>query len=133
MTTDDLGASVRLDHQLLAVEREHRVHCLLEVTAPKAPAAERRPLHIALVIDRSGSMAGDKLETAKVSAAYLARRLAPTDRLAVVTYDDEVRLELPLAEVGHDQQQLEQALHRIQPGDMTNLTQLNAPIGRPAH
>jgi hypothetical protein len=38
-----------------------------------------------------------------------------------VTYDDEVRLELPLAEVGHDQQQLEQALHRIQPGDMTNL------------
>jgi Ca-activated chloride channel homolog len=121
MNTDDLGASVRLDHQLLAVESEHRVHCLLELTAPKAAAAERRPLHLALVIDRSGSMAGDKLETAKASAAYLARRLAPTDRLAVVTYDDEVRLELPLTEVGHDQQ-LEQALHRIQPGGMTNLS-----------
>ncbi len=96
MTTDDLGASVRLDHQLLAVEHEHRVHCMLELTAPKAPSAERRPLHLALVIDRSGSMEGDKLETAKTCAAYLARRLAPTDQLSVVTYDDEVRLELPL-------------------------------------
>jgi Ca-activated chloride channel family protein len=67
-------------------------------------------------------MAGDKLETAKASAAYLARRLAPTDRLAVVTYEDDVRLELPLTEVGQDQQHLEQALHRIEPGGMTNLS-----------
>ena len=91
MTTDDLRASVRFDHQLLAVEREHRVHCMLELTAPKAPATERRPLHRALVIDRSGSMAGDKLEATKACAAYLARRLEPTDRPAVTTYDDEVR------------------------------------------
>jgi Ca-activated chloride channel family protein len=122
MTTDDLGASVHFDHQLLAVEREHRVHCMLELTAPKAPAAWRRPLHLALVIDRSGSMAGPKLEAAKACAAYLARRLAPTDELAVVTYDDEVRLELPLGRVGHGQLALEQALDRIQPGGSTNLS-----------
>lgn len=122
MTTDDLGASVRFDHQLLAVEREHRVHCMLELTAPEAPTTERRPLHIALVIDRSGSMAGPKLEVAKACAAYLARRLAPTDELAVITYDDEVRLELPLTAVGNDQLALEHALHRIEAGGMTNLS-----------
>jgi len=122
MTTHDLGAGVRLDHQLLAVEHEHRVHCMLELTAPKAPAAERRPLHLALVIDRSGSMGGDKLETAKTCAAYLARRLAPTDQLSVVTYDEEVRLELPLTPVAHDQLLLEHALARILPGGMTNLS-----------
>jgi len=122
MTIDDLSASVRFDHPLLAVEREHRVHCMLELTAPEAPATERRPLHLALVIDRSGSMAGDKLEATKACAAYLARRLGPTDELAVITYDDEVRLELPLGPVGHEQFALEHALHRIQPGGMTNLS-----------
>jgi Ca-activated chloride channel family protein len=123
MPADGLGASVRLDHQLLAVEREHRVHCLLELTAPPNPTdRQRRPLHLALVIDRSCSMGGDKLETAKACAAYLARRLAPTDRLAVVTYDDEVRLELPLTDVGHDQLRLERALQGIRPGGSTNLS-----------
>ena len=74
------------------------------------------------MIVRYGSMAGDKLEATKACAAYLARRLGPIDELAVITYDDEVRLELPLGPVGHEQLALEQALHRIQPGGMTNLS-----------
>ena len=43
MPADGLGASVRLDHQLLAVEREHRVHCLLELTAPPKGSGARVP------------------------------------------------------------------------------------------
>jgi hypothetical protein len=50
------------------------------------------------VIDRSGSMAGRKLEVTKACAAFLARRLAPTDRIALVTYDEDVRMLTPLAE-----------------------------------
>ena len=75
-----LGANLRIDHELLAVERDHRVHCMLELTAPPVPGTARPPLHLVLVLDRSGSMAGPKLETAKACAGYLARRLAPTDQ-----------------------------------------------------
>jgi len=39
----DLGAHVRFDHQLLAVERDHHVHCMLELTAPSAVASTTRP------------------------------------------------------------------------------------------
>jgi hypothetical protein len=50
-------ARVRLEHQLLAVESEHTVLAMLELTAPPAPdGTTRPPLHVALVIDRSGSM-----------------------------------------------------------------------------
>jgi len=119
----DLSAAVRFDHQLLAVEREYTVHCMLELTAPPAPVDQARlPLHLVLVIDRSGSMAGGKLTTAIEAAAYLARRLSPTDELAIVTYDDDVRLNVPLAPVGTTAAQLEYPLRGIYPGGMTNLS-----------
>lgn len=90
--------SARFEHSLLAVETEHDVHCMLEITSPPAPnSAARTPLDLALVIDRSGSMAGPKLDVTKECAAFLARRLSPTDRIALVTYDDEVQLVSPLA------------------------------------
>jgi len=75
---------VRLEHSLLAVEMEHTVHAMLDLVAPAAPPADRARVEVALVLDRSGSMAGPKLETAKESATYLIRRMGGGDRLALI-------------------------------------------------
>ena len=64
----DRGLRRRFDP---AVEREHSVHCMLELTAPKAPAAERRPLHLALVIDRSRARGGDEGPPLVISSLWL--------------------------------------------------------------
>jgi Ca-activated chloride channel family protein len=115
-----MKASVRLEHKFLAVESEHTVHAMLELTAPPAPeGASRPPLHLALVIDRSGSMAGPKLEVTKDCAAFLVRRLEPTDELAVIAYDESVDLLAPLAPVDHA---LTAAIYSIPPGGQTNLS-----------
>ena len=116
-----MDAKVKLEHSLLAVESEHEVHAMVEIAAPDAAGdAERPPLRIALVLDRSGSMAGPKLAVAKRCAAWLVSRLRPADELALVAYDDTVRLLSALAPV--QAARLHGALSRIGPGGQTNLS-----------
>ena len=115
-----MKAEVRLDHQLLAFEGEHDVYAMLEITVPKGSDTERAPLHLALVIDNSGSMADGRLDAAKEAAKYLARRLQPIDQLAVVTYNDRVKLVRSLAPV--DAAVFDAQIDAISAGGSTNLS-----------
>lgn len=116
-----MKARVRPEYHLLAVEQEHELHCMFElVVPPVAGEVARPPLHLALVVDRSGSMTGAKLDHARRCAAWLGERLRPTDELALIAYDDEVRLLLPRGPVGSAS--LAAALASVQPGGSTNLS-----------
>ena len=71
---------------------------LITVGCPERPAAisaQRPPLNLALVIDRSGSMAGSKLSHARKAARFLAGELTERDRLAIVTFDEDVTVLVP--------------------------------------
>src|SRR4051812_50022006 len=92
-----MDTTIRLDHNVISLESEHDVHVMLELSVPAGPEnAARPPLRLALVLDRSGSMSGPKLETAKRCAAWLASRLGSQDQLALIDFDDSVRLLTPL-------------------------------------
>jgi Ca-activated chloride channel family protein len=71
---------------------------VITVCSPEQPPAQQkqRPgLNLALVIDRSGSMAGTKLSYARKAARFLAGELTERDRLAIVTFDDGVDVLVP--------------------------------------
>lgn len=115
-----MDAKLRLDHSLVAIEADGVVHGLLELRAPVAEVdADSPSLAIALVIDRSGSMGGEKLEVAKACGRFLADRLAPEDRMAVISYDDTVSLEVGPQGSGPA---ISAALGHIHPGGSTNLS-----------
>lgn len=50
----------------------------------------RAPLNLSVLIDRSGSMSGDKLNSVKQALGRLIDQLGPADRLSIVLFDDRV-------------------------------------------
>ena len=66
----------------------------LRLRAPvqEIDAAARAQLAVSLVIDRSGSMSGGKLEEAKRCALDLLSRLKDDDWVSVVAYDDRIEV-----------------------------------------
>ncbi len=83
--------AVRSDRGLIRAIHHSTRYLLVEVTAPPATAASVRPrVNVAFVLDRSGSMAGRKVELARDAVRQGIVRLANDDRFAVVVYDHEI-------------------------------------------
>ena len=99
-------------------------YALVRIVAPEAPVTTesvvRTPLDIALVIDRSGSMSGQPLETAKECAVRIVKGLRPDDRISIVTFDTEIKVEQALVAVG-DSKDVEARIRAIHSGGSTNL------------
>ena len=95
MTTPTMIITAR--RPALLAGHDNELDVLVRVQAPDAPAElpKRNPLHLALVIDRSGSMSGQPLDEAKRCAEFVLDGLQPTDRLSVVVYDDQVQTLVP--------------------------------------
>jgi len=101
-------------------------HVLVRLVAPAQPvtensaSAQRAPLDLALVIDRSGSMSGDPLKAALESSVRIIQGLRSDDRIAVVTFDDHVQVVQPLVAVG-DAHDLVTRVRLIESGGSTAL------------
>lgn len=120
MTMIDLSLTPRRAALLEGLDTE--VHVLVSIAAPDAPpgVAPRTPLNLALVLDRSGSMAGRPLHEAKRCAEYMIRGLTPADRVAVVTFDDAVDIVAPSTSASA-QNGIIAAVRSIRSGGSTNL------------
>jgi Ca-activated chloride channel family protein len=82
----------------LAAERGRDTHfVLLSFRAPRLERTGDRPgLNLSLVLDRSGSMAGEgKLSLAKQAAELSLARLTAKDRFSLVEYNHEIHVLMP--------------------------------------
>jgi Ca-activated chloride channel family protein len=112
--------TVKFDRTLVTVLVDEVVHVMLELAAPPATPMQRAPLDVVVVLDRSGSMAGQPLAAVTQATAQLLRLAGNDDRLGVVAFDDEVQMVLPLGR--HDADRDALAVLQLQPGGMTNLS-----------
>src|SRR4051794_4325322 len=95
---DRMDIHALLDLDMVAIEGDETVSVLVELSAPETDrAAQRRPCMLEVVLDRSGSMAGERLDAAKRGLISLIDRLSPADPFGLVTFDDDVQVAVPAA------------------------------------
>ncbi|MEX2473509.1 MAG: VWA domain-containing protein [Gemmatimonadota bacterium] len=115
-----MKTSVLLDHEPVA-EGGFLVRALLRIEGEAPPIEGRTPLNLSLVLDRSGSMAGEPLRAARDAAITLVRRLRPEDVVSVVAYDDQVHVVAEPA-TGEEQEDVTGRIASIGTGGTTNLS-----------
>jgi Ca-activated chloride channel family protein len=102
-----------------------RVTVSLNLTAARLPTIDNEPLAAAdlvVVLDRSGSMEGQKLSDARQAVLHLLDQLGPDDRLALVTYSNGVQTQsalVPMTEA--NQRRLASVVEHLHAGGGTNL------------
>lgn len=80
------------------IEEPQVLYLLLEVHAKRLEDEKiqrRPPLNIAIILDRSGSMSGERLARVKVAAHRIIDQLRPDDRLSIVTFSDDADVIIP--------------------------------------
>lgn len=90
-----------LDHEAILAGQSMPVHLALRFTAPELRHQRGKPIALCLVLDRSGSMAGEPLEGAKEAAKLVARNLDKDDMLSIVVFDAEAQTVFPLQPVSN--------------------------------
>jgi Ca-activated chloride channel homolog len=85
-----LTMRARLSHPYVGTARQD-VFLTIDLSGKEVPGAARAPLNLALVLDRSGSMSGFKLNQAKLAAKQLVSQLRPVDRLSIVHFGSDVK------------------------------------------
>lgn len=75
--------------------------------------ADRTPANIAIVLDKSGSMAGAKLHNAKEAARMAVDLLNENDIISIISYDSTVNVLVPATKVS-DKASIHRAIDRMQ-------------------
>lgn len=81
--------------RLSPLHEEQMIYLLLKVRPAIAAGGKRMPLNLCLLIDRSTSMQGSRLEHVKRAACQIIDELHDDDALAVVAFNDRPEVVLP--------------------------------------
>ena len=113
-----------IDQPLLLKQSEENSKVIIRIELEGGKVKEqssRTPLNLAVVLDRSGSMSGPKLEQAKQAAHMLVDQLGKGDVFSLVMYDTEVEVLIPAQKRGRQRKKFHQTISKIRSGGSTAL------------
>jgi Ca-activated chloride channel family protein len=103
-----------LDRKVLPADTPQTAVIKITLDAPPPDQkVERPPVNLGIVLDRSGSMSGNKIKKAREAALEALRRLNRNDIFSLVVYDHEVDSLIPAQSAGLTEW-MESRIHGIQ-------------------
>ncbi|MDD3653129.1 MAG: VWA domain-containing protein [Desulfotomaculaceae bacterium] len=118
---EPIKIDMALDKHFLLPGNKQVAYLMIKLTAPEEAAANRLVQNLSFVIDRSGSMSGEKLDYTRQAVSFAIGHLGLQDHCSVVAFDDMVRLVAPSQQV-ENKDALKQAVQSIRSGGRTNLS-----------
>ena len=117
----DVILDVAMDKPILLADSQQTAYLRIGLEGVKVIRPEKRAsVNIAIVIDKSGSMTGEKISKAKEAAIMAIRRLGANDIVSVVVYDSGVNVIVPATKAS-DKEDIFQAIRNIEAGGSTAL------------
>lgn len=110
-----------LDYQTILANQACPIHFALRFTADPVQQQDRQPLAFCVVLDRSGSMAGNPLHQALVATRTAIRNLRAQDHFSLVVFDDTAETIIPLQSAAR-RADWERRVAGVDPRGSTNLT-----------
>ncbi len=112
---------VSMANPTLLADKKQKTYLKVGLTGFKISSkGKRAPVNIAFVIDKSGSMSGQKIAKAREAAKFAVRRLDRKDIVSLVAYDSTVRVLLPATRL-NDKDAVCRAIDRLGAGGSTAL------------
>ncbi len=111
---------VNLAHPKIPADKKFTTYLKVGLTGLKQDETKpkRPPVNVAIVLDRSGSMGGAKLENAKQAAKEALARLGGDDVVSIITFESEVQVIVPATKL-NDRDRVMRAIDDIRAGGST--------------
>jgi Ca-activated chloride channel family protein len=107
---------------LVHLDEPQLVYVLLDVAPRNAGQDTTVPLNLCLILDRSTSMQGEKMDLTKAAAIQIMRMLRPEDIFGVVVFGDRAEVTLP-SSFSRDTKRIQSRIQSIDPGGATEIFQ----------
>jgi len=123
-TNSNLTMSALCEYDILSLKRNH-THVMCDIVAPmfSSPTSYRAPVDLIAVVDKSGSMKGEKLTLVKEACTFIVQELQEDDCFCLVTYDTNVIVDFPVQRMTEDNKKVVlTCITNINDGSSTNLS-----------
>jgi len=117
---DSVKLDVQMSTPVVLAGTSQKAYMRVALTGLESRRRHRAPVNVAIVLDRSGSMGGSKIEEAKRAALMALRKLGDDDIVSIITYHSTVDVLVPATKLS-DRGSIRRAIQGIEAGGRTAL------------